>query len=111
MRRFIRTPLPTKAKNLEAITCDQFVGVRLYLRLSQQELANILQANRATVSRWENGKAKFPRSVSLAMRYLEKFCPPIEKPNVQVPKKRKEGPRESQKEQDPKVVRFHADQS
>lgn len=50
---------------------EQVKAVRKQLKLSQDELAQVLGVSFATVNRWENGKTAPSR---LAQRQFEQFC-------------------------------------
>ncbi len=48
-----------------------FIQARRALKLSQGELATLLQVSRYTVSRWERGEARIPHMASVLMRALQ----------------------------------------
>lgn len=50
---------------------EQLLHVRVYLNLTQTELAKELNVSFATISRWENGKAKPTKKALLT---FIKFC-------------------------------------
>lgn len=60
-------------------TGQTLVDLRLRLFLTQAELGEILGVTSKTISLWENERGALPRTVALAMKYLDKFCPPAEK--------------------------------
>lgn len=56
------------------ITSDELKARRLALKLSQNQLANLLGVSTTTVARWEQGVAKIgtPKMLQLALEALER---------------------------------------
>jgi transcriptional regulator with XRE-family HTH domain len=55
---------------------EQFIDIRLRLRLTQAQLAGILGVTEVTVGRWETRRSVVPKTVGLAMLYLNEHYTP-----------------------------------
>jgi transcriptional regulator with XRE-family HTH domain len=69
----------------ECLSKEEFLDIRIRLRLSQLKLARLLGLSVITVNRLENDRAEISRMASLAMRYLQSEYKPEVKP-VRMPK-------------------------
>jgi DNA-binding XRE family transcriptional regulator len=58
------------------VSREQFLDVRLKLRLSQSMLAKIFHVSSLTISRWENGNLAVPRIAGLAILFLKEHYQP-----------------------------------
>jgi len=54
---------------------ERLKAVRMYLGLSQKELANLLGVSEITVRRYEIGKIEIPKTVALALKGLYNLNP------------------------------------
>jgi transcriptional regulator with XRE-family HTH domain len=55
---------------------EEFIDIRLRLRLTQSQLANLLGVTEMTIRRWENRRSVVPKTVGLAMLYLNEHYTP-----------------------------------
>jgi len=58
------------ATRFDPISQEEFLDIRLRLRLSQSKLGWILGLSTVTVNRLENGRASITPTISLSMKYL-----------------------------------------
>jgi transcriptional regulator with XRE-family HTH domain len=59
------------------MTGEQLRIIREDLDLTQEQLADMLDINRRTISRWEQGQIPIPKAIDLAMEALlrRKYTP------------------------------------
>ena len=69
----------------DRLSKEEFLDIRIKLRLSQSKLAGLLGISSVTVNRLENDRAAITRVISLAMRYLHSEYKPEIKP-IRLPK-------------------------
>ena len=69
----------------DTISKEEFLDIRIRLRLSQAKLAGLLGISQLTVNRIENDRAAITTVMSLAMRYLQSHYKPEMKP-IRLPK-------------------------
>jgi transcriptional regulator with XRE-family HTH domain len=86
------------------VSAEQFVDIRLKLRLSQEKLAKLMGVHRTTVARFENDGIMVPRLAALALGYLEDHYSPQVKTKVYPPTRLKEAYDEKQFVDGPTVV-------
>jgi len=53
------------------MTSEEFRTWRERLRLTQTEIAKLLEVTETTVYRWENGRAPISKAVELALKQIE----------------------------------------
>lgn len=53
---------------------DEFAKLRARLALTHADLVALLQCDRSTISRYENGHTRIPTSVAIIMRLLEQLA-------------------------------------
>lgn len=68
-------PLRWAAPSRGLRSSDGVLAWRKAHGLTQQRLADLLEVHKLTVSRWETGQVPVPRTVELALLYLEQTLP------------------------------------
>lgn len=78
------------------VSREEFLDIRLKLRLSQEKLATLMGVSRKTIERLEHGTLVIPKWASLAVGYLEEHYSPQVSAKVRSPRNMKEAHDEKQ---------------